>query len=63
MANERIRPDDPYAVPGEERPSDSRDDRERHGGVNEDIRSTADEGDEDFDDMEDLEDDESDDTL
>jgi hypothetical protein len=61
MANDRIRPDDPNMVPGEGRPSDSQDDRERYTGVGEDIRSTADEEDEDFDDdMDDLEDDDND---
>jgi hypothetical protein len=61
MANDRIRPDDSSAVPGEGRPSDSRDDREQYKGVGEDIRSTADEEDDDFDDdMEDLEDDDND---
>jgi hypothetical protein len=56
MANDRIRPDEQSAGPGEGRPSDASDDRVRNPG--EDIRGVAEEGDEDFEDMEDLEEDE-----
>ena len=62
MANDRIRPDEPYTGPGEGRPSDASDDRARNPGLGEDIRGVAEEGDEDFEDMDDLEDDEDSDS-
>jgi hypothetical protein len=58
MANDRNRTDDQYAVPRDERPSDSSEERFRDRGIGEDVRSIADEGDEEFEDMDDLEDEE-----
>ena len=58
MANDRNRTDEQYAVPRDERPSDSSEERVRDRGIGEDVRSIADEGDEEFEDMDDLEDEE-----
>ena len=58
MANDRNRPDEQSAVPRDERPSDSSEERVRDRGIGEDVRGIADEGDEEFEDMDDLEDEE-----
>ena len=58
MANDCNRTDEQYAVPRDERPSDSSEERVRDRGIGEDVRSIADEGDEEFEDMDDLEDEE-----
>jgi hypothetical protein len=54
--------DEQYAGPGEERSSDTSEDRVRNTGIGEDVRGIADEEEEEFEDMDDLEEDDDSDS-
>jgi hypothetical protein len=55
MANDRNRMDEQYAGPGDERSSDTSEDRVRDTGIGDDVRGVADGEEEEFEDMDDLE--------
>ena len=58
MANDRNRMDEQYAGPGDERSSDTSEDRLRDAGIGDNVRSVADGEEEEFEDMDDLEEEE-----